>query len=109
MGLVYVKSDVGRNVFPLVWKGMCQSKCRLHHLTAVENYEVCPKIVLEPAVPYNPLIPKTIGIEGPQNTGRSSSSLKDKGTLSPPSKTNDTVRILRKSSFSSTHLGEPRV
>ncbi|GBN19149.1 hypothetical protein AVEN_163613-1 [Araneus ventricosus] len=43
----------------------------------------------------NPLIPKTIEIKGPQNTGTSSSSIRDKGNSLSTSKTTMTADILR--------------
>ncbi|GBN70548.1 hypothetical protein AVEN_202860-1 [Araneus ventricosus] len=58
---------------------------------------------------FNPLIPKTIGIKAPQNTGKPGSYIKDKGNSLPPQKPQLTVQILRPPTplIPQTHLGDP--
>ncbi|GBN61817.1 hypothetical protein AVEN_137510-1 [Araneus ventricosus] len=47
MGLMQAKSERRRsNVLSVVWKRRYQLMCRPCHLTAVQNYEVSPKVAL---------------------------------------------------------------
>ncbi|GBL97085.1 hypothetical protein AVEN_254125-1 [Araneus ventricosus] len=48
VSLVHVKSDVGQTSLlwcgAEVWRGRCELRCRPRNLTAIQNYEVLPKI-----------------------------------------------------------------